>query len=132
MNPYRKRAIRGAALLALWPMVALADGVSVRYDADASPFPSNRYTVPDFGNATLRRVQLPKSDCAARPSDCADIDVINTGNEELPYTILIVAGFSGQVLAPELVSKLSGFQSCYLNPHTRIRAGVVRPFVCLN
>src|SRR5690606_27838236 len=55
-----------------------ADGVSVRYDAQASPFPSNRYTVPEFGNATLRRVNLPKPDCTARPSDCADIDVINT------------------------------------------------------
>ncbi|MBL0942832.1 MAG: Ig-like domain-containing protein [Hydrogenophaga sp.] len=64
--------------LALLPALALADGVAVRYDATASPFPSNRYTVPDFGNATLRRVSLPKPDCATRPSDCADIDVINT------------------------------------------------------
>ena len=42
------------------------------------PFPSDRFTVPDFSQRTFRRVTLPKPDCAARPSDCADIDVINT------------------------------------------------------
>lgn len=82
MSEFRKRpvwlALTLAVPLVLWPALAQADGVSVRYDADASPFPSNRLTVPDFGNATLRRVNLPKPDCAARPSDCADIDVINT------------------------------------------------------
>lgn len=71
-------ALALAAPLVAWPALAQADGVSVRYDAQASPFPSNRYTVPEFGNATLRRVNLPKPDCATRPSDCADIDVINT------------------------------------------------------
>ena len=105
MNLSRMRAIRGAALLALWPALALADGVSVRYDADASPFPSNRYTVPDFGNATLRRVQLPKPDCAARPSDCADIDVINTldGFSTQPR---ITLPFSGDI-DPDSVSSES-------------------------
>ena len=82
MTPTRPRCPRLALTLAfsfaLWPALAQADGVTVRYDAEASPFPSNRYTVPDFGNATLRRVNLPKPDCATRPSDCADIDVINT------------------------------------------------------
>ena len=76
------RPLRWALILALpfalLPALAQADGVSVRYDAEASPFPSNRFTVPDFGNATLRRVNLPKPDCKTRPSDCADIDVINT------------------------------------------------------
>lgn len=71
-------ALTLAAPLLAWPALAQADGVSVRYDAQASPFPSNRYTVPEFGNATLRRVNLPKPDCTTRPSDCADIDVINT------------------------------------------------------
>lgn len=82
MTEFRKRPLWLALTLAVplvaWPALAQADGVSVRYDAQASPFPSNRYTVPDFGNATLRRVNLPKPDCATRPSDCADIDVINT------------------------------------------------------
>ncbi len=82
MTEFCKRPLWLALTLAVplvaWPALAQADGVSVRYDAQASPFPSNRYTVPEFGNATLRRVNLPKPDCTARPSDCADIDVINT------------------------------------------------------
>src|SRR5213075_700332 len=59
---------------------ALADGVSVRNDPGLAnaPFPSNRYTVFDGTQNTLRRVNLPKPDCAVRVSDCADIDVINT------------------------------------------------------
>jgi hypothetical protein len=42
------------------------------------PFPSNLFTEVDLTQATLLRVDLPKPDCATRPSDCADIDVINT------------------------------------------------------
>jgi hypothetical protein len=63
------------------PLVALADGVSVKFDLSdpaLSPFPSNRFTVIDWSQNTYRRVDLPKPDCAVRPSDCADIDVINT------------------------------------------------------
>ena len=77
------RARLRAATLAflLLPLAAAANDVSVRFDLsdpDGSPFPSNRYTVPDFTQNTFRRVMLPKPDCAARPSDCADIDVLNT------------------------------------------------------
>jgi hypothetical protein len=74
-----------AAALACAPLAALADatsaGVSVKFDLSdpaGSPFPSDRFTVRDWSNSTFRRVNLPKPDCAARPSDCADIDVINT------------------------------------------------------
>jgi hypothetical protein len=83
-NCPRPRAMATGLCLALclpWLPAAAqlaSAGVSVRHDALASPFPSNRYTVPDFGNATLRRVNLPKPDCAQRPSDCADIAVLNT------------------------------------------------------
>ena len=42
-----------------------------------SPFPSNRFTVFDGTQNTLRRVSLPKPDCSVRVSDCQDIDVIN-------------------------------------------------------
>jgi hypothetical protein len=42
------------------------------------PFPSNLFTELDFTQATGLRVDLPKPDCAVRPSDCADIDAINT------------------------------------------------------
>jgi hypothetical protein len=75
----RRNAVAAAIVFA--PLVALASGVSVRYDLSdpsGSPFPSDRYTVRDWSNNTFRRVNLPKPDCAVRPSDCADIDVINT------------------------------------------------------
>jgi Bacterial Ig-like domain len=75
----------GLALLALAPMAALADppatGVRVKFDLTdiaASPFPSDRYTVREWGNQTFRRVNLPTPDCAVRVSDCEDIAVINT------------------------------------------------------
>jgi hypothetical protein len=42
-----------------------------------SPFPSNFFTVSDTGQNTSLRVNLPKPDCNATPSDCQDIDVIN-------------------------------------------------------
>jgi len=72
-----------AVILALWflPAPATAGGVHPRFDLTSprgGPFPSDRFTVPDPEQATLRRVDLPKPDCAVRPSDCADIDVINT------------------------------------------------------
>lgn len=76
------RPLAAAALLfAALAASAHGGGVSVRYDLsdpDGAPFPSDRYTVRDWSNATFRRVALPKPDCAVRPSDCADIDVINT------------------------------------------------------
>jgi hypothetical protein len=42
-----------------------------------SPFPSDAFTVGDTRQITGLRVNLPKPDCAARPSDCEDIDVLN-------------------------------------------------------
>jgi hypothetical protein len=44
---------------------------------DRSLFPSDRHTVLDFAQNTFRRVKLPKPDCSVRPTDCADIDVLN-------------------------------------------------------
>src|SRR5262249_49937540 len=38
----------------------------------------NWFTVDDPSQNTGLRVNLPKPDCAARPSDCEDLDVINT------------------------------------------------------
>ncbi len=63
------------------PVFALAAGVSVRLDFSSpttSPFPSDRFTQVDWTQNTFKRVKLPKPDCVLRPSDCADIDVINT------------------------------------------------------
>lgn len=55
--------------------------------------------------------------------------LINTGNETLPYSILICEGFGK--LKQE--STIDGFfikaegKTAYFDPHTRIRAGVIRP-----
>ena len=82
-RPRWAAATLGATLaLTLWaPTDAVAhdDEVSVRAGTGLAgmPFPSNRYTVFDGSQRTLRRVNLPKPDCAVRPSDCADVDVIN-------------------------------------------------------
>src|SRR6266540_3968964 len=42
------------------------------------PFPTDLQTVADTTQATGLRVSLPFPNCAARPSDCADIAVLNT------------------------------------------------------
>ena len=42
------------------------------------PFPSDRFTVEDGSHNTRLRVSLPLPDCGVRPSDCADLAVINT------------------------------------------------------
>ncbi|MFO8145020.1 MAG: glutamate mutase L [Candidatus Syntrophosphaera sp.] len=55
--------------------------------------------------------------------------VINTGNESLPLAILILNGFGSSPMPAELQKDLAQVGSCFLNPHTRIRAGVVRPFI---
>ncbi|NEX62255.1 Ig-like domain-containing protein [Noviherbaspirillum galbum] len=75
------RMLSAALAIALLPLAAMADGVTVKFDLSdpsASPFPSNGFTVVDWSQNTYRRVSLPKPDCTARPSDCADIDVLNT------------------------------------------------------
>jgi len=54
------RPLLAAAALSLLAPLAVADGVSVRNDGTlaGSPFPSNRYTVFDGTQNSLRRVQL--------------------------------------------------------------------------
>ena len=42
------------------------------------PFPSDWFTVRDASHNTRRRVNLPLPECALRPSDCEDLNVINT------------------------------------------------------
>lgn len=80
-----KRAFRIAAvsvvLLAFGPTPALGAGVQALFDLSApetAPFPSDRFTVPDLRQNTGLRVNLPMPDCTTNPSDCADLDVINT------------------------------------------------------
>src|SRR5437762_8451214 len=45
---------------------------------DSGPFPSDRFTVADASQLTGRRVDLPLPDRVTRPSDYADISVIDT------------------------------------------------------
>jgi Bacterial Ig-like domain len=68
--------IATAALLAIAAVLVLP-GVALATVKVGQPFPTNRYTVRDHTQATGLRVNLPKPDCAVRPSDCADIDVLN-------------------------------------------------------
>src|SRR5262249_10367393 len=42
------------------------------------PFPSDRFTVADSSQLTGRRVNLPLPDAASRPSDHADVSLLNT------------------------------------------------------
>jgi dienelactone hydrolase len=60
---------------------ALAKGIVPRFDlADpaGSPFPSDRFTVPDASQLTGLRVNLPAPDCVVRPTDCEDVAVLDT------------------------------------------------------
>jgi hypothetical protein len=42
-----------------------------------SPFPSDRFTVFDSQQLTGLRVNMPLPNCASRPSDCADLTLLN-------------------------------------------------------
>ena len=80
MNGKRLIAI-AVTVLGFLPGLASAGGVSVRFDFSStagSPYPNNRFTVDDHAQQTGLRVDLPKPDCSVRPSDCDDLDVINT------------------------------------------------------
>jgi hypothetical protein len=74
MNPFARRTVSMVALLGT-PALSFA---GVRVSCERPLFPSDRFTVRDLTQNTGRRVNLPKPSCTERPSDCADIDVINT------------------------------------------------------
>jgi len=65
-----------AALLTLAAALVLP-GVAVAAVKAGQPFPTNLLTVTDSTQLTGLRVDLPKPDCGARPSDCADVDVLD-------------------------------------------------------
>ncbi len=74
-------SLTGIVLLNALPLAADAAGVSSRFDLDdrrGAPFPSDRFTTEDRSQNTGLRVDLRKPDCAVRPSDCANLDVVNT------------------------------------------------------
>jgi hypothetical protein len=52
-------------------------GIALAGTKAGQPFPTNLDTVPDATQATGLRVDLPLPDCAVRPSDCADVRVLN-------------------------------------------------------
>jgi len=76
---WRERAF-ACVLLSLSCSVAHA-AVEPLFDLaqpQTAPAPSNRFTSIDPRNLTNLQVSLPKPDCTQRPSDCQDIDVLNT------------------------------------------------------
>ena len=77
----RRAAGLGVVLVLATALPALAAGVQARFElpsASTMPFPTDLFTVDDPSHNTGVRVSLPKPDCRVRPSDCADIDVLNT------------------------------------------------------
>ena len=68
-------AVRFAVLVAA---ALAAPGIALAGTSVGQPFPSNLYTTPDASQLTGLRVDLPKPECATRPSDCADITILNT------------------------------------------------------
>ena len=68
------------SLVLLAPMVVQGQ-VHALFDLNTpsgGPFPSNVFTVADPEQKTGLTVNLPKPDCLTRPSDCEDLDVLNT------------------------------------------------------
>src|SRR3954453_4903629 len=68
------RTIARAALVAL---ALVFPGSAFAAVEAGQPFPTNLLTVDDAAQVTGLRVNLPKPSCTSRPSDCADIDVLN-------------------------------------------------------
>ena len=71
------------SLSAVYPVTPTqaASGVHALFDVNTpadGPFPSNLFTVPDSTQNTDLRVDLPKPDCTVRPTDCEDLEIINT------------------------------------------------------
>ncbi|HEX7315182.1 MAG TPA: Ig-like domain-containing protein [Pyrinomonadaceae bacterium] len=67
-------------LILLAPAAAAASGVHPLFNLQSvtqSPFPSDRFTVPDPSQRTNLRVNLPSPNCATNPSDCQDVALLN-------------------------------------------------------
>jgi uncharacterized protein (TIGR01319 family) len=62
-----------------------------------------------------------------------DIGVALTGNENIPFPFIITEGFGNFVMNKELLTLFNEHKDnwCYLNGHTQIRAGVIRPEIIL-
>ena len=79
--PGRRPVVLSIAFLLATAAPVLAAGVRAEFDLSSTskvPLPSDIYTVADSSHNTGLRVDLPKPDCTTHPSDCEDIDVLNT------------------------------------------------------
>jgi hypothetical protein len=67
------------AIVILTPALALAETHPLfnLQSTTQSPFPSDRFTVSDSEQLTRLRVNVPLPNCASRPSDCADLALLN-------------------------------------------------------
>ena len=109
-----------AVSVLLCPELAPAASVQALFDLSSTsggPFPSDRFTVPDASQNTDIRIALPKPDCAANPSDCADIDQLNeldgfnlSPRISIPFdgTIDLSTANSASILLVNLGSALPG------------------------
>ncbi|PKN72179.1 MAG: hypothetical protein CVU50_08540 [Candidatus Cloacimonetes bacterium HGW-Cloacimonetes-3] len=61
-----------------------------------------------------------------------ELGVINTGNESTSLCLIITECFGAERLSTAFRNGFIKFDGalCHLEPHTRIRAGVARPYVC--
>ncbi len=61
-----------------------------------------------------------------------ELGVVNTGNETTPLCLIIAEAFGANSLSAPFRNGMMKFdgQLCHLEPHTRIRAGVARPYIC--
>ena len=67
-------------LLLLLAAPAFCRGVRAEFDPQSpavGPFPTDFLTVPDETQRTRLRVDLPLPDCAARPTDCQELGLVN-------------------------------------------------------
>lgn len=63
-----------------------------------------------------------------------ELGVALTGNEAIPFPLIITEGFGDFAMYPQFAEFLGSHQgaSCYINGHTQIRAGVVRPKIIIS
>ena len=104
----RRIARVAAALLVLHAAHAAATEVLFHpTDRTKTIFPSDAFTVVDFGQNTFRRVNLAKPDCTANQVRCDDIDVLNKLDGFNPQPRITIP-FSGPI-DPATVSSESIF-----------------------
>src|SRR4051812_29583926 len=96
MREVSRRALY-AVVFALYGAHAVATEVLFHpTDRTKTIFPSDAFTVVDFGQNTFRRVNLAKPNCATNQVRCDDIDVLNTLDGFNPQPRITIP-FSGPI-----------------------------------